>query len=123
MNGAATHLEHDQAQELFGLFVDQELAPGEQEALERHLDGCADCAADLAQYERTVAAVRSLERERAPRELTAQVMKRVRRRRRSLFAAQGARFFEHVSVPVEAVVPVVIAAIAAAAVILLLHAG
>ena len=123
MNSAATPLEHAQAQELFGLLVDEELAPGEERALKSHLDACAGCKQEFEQYARTVSLVRSLDRERAPRELTAQVMKRVRRRRRRLFGAQGALFFEHVSVPAEVAVPVVLAVVAAAVVILLLNGG
>lgn len=117
----AAGLEHEKAQALFGLFVDHELAPGEQQALLGHLDSCAECKQELERYARTVEAVRSLERERAPRDLAAQVLRRVRRRRRGLLGLSGAHFFEQVSVPVEVAVPVVVVAIAAAIVLLTLQ--
>ena len=120
MNLAAPSPDHDRAQALFGQLVDEELAPAEEQALRSHLDACADCQHELERYARTVTLVRSLERERAPAELAAQVLKRVRRRRRGLFGLQGGRFFEQVSVPAEVAVPVVLIAIAAAAVIVLL---
>ncbi|MGI5863037.1 MAG: anti-sigma factor family protein [Myxococcales bacterium] len=119
MNVAAPSLDHERAQALFGQLVDEELAPADEIALRSHLDSCADCQHELERYSRTVSLVRSLEREKAPAELAAQVMKRVRRRRRGLFGLQGGRFFEQVSVPAEVAVPVVLVAIAAAAVIVL----
>lgn len=122
MHVAEPHLDHERAHALFGLFVDQELAEPDERALRGHLDACKECKSDFERYNHTVSLVRSVERERAPRELAAQVMRRIRRRRRhGIFGVQGARFFEHVSIPVEAAVPVILVAAAVAVLFLMLR--
>ena len=121
MEGVATALGHQEAQALFAPAVDHELPPEKEVALKSHLETCRDCQQGFEKYARAVALVRSVGRERAPADFTAQVLKRVRRRRRSIFGWQGARFFEHISIPVEAAIAVILAAAIAVVVFYLLH--
>lgn len=114
MEAAVTPLGHSEAQALFAPLVDRELEPGEEAALRSHLDACAECRQGWERYERAVALVRGVARERAPKDFAVGVVRRVRRRRRGAFGLQGARFFEQVSIPAEAAIPVIIAAIVAA---------
>lgn len=114
MNAAAHGLAHNEAQKMFARLVDSDLPAREEAALRSHLDDCAECRRGFEKYERAVALVRSVGRERAPADFANQVMRRVRRRRRGAFGLQGARFFEEVSIPVEAAIPVILAAIVAA---------
>jgi len=64
--------------------------------------------------------VRSAERESVPADFSSRVLKRVRKRRARLFGAQGARFFEHLHIPVEAAIPVLLAVAIAAIVLIFL---
>jgi hypothetical protein len=57
--------EPDPFRELLSDHLDGELEPAPREALERHLDGCAECRATLDDLRRLVAAARALP-ERAP---------------------------------------------------------
>ncbi len=107
---AASTLGHQEAQALFAPMVDHELPPQQEAALKSHLATCEDCQQGFAKYSRAVALVRSVGREQAPADFTQQVLKRVRKRRRGLFGSQGERFFEQVSVPIEAAILVIIAA-------------
>jgi anti-sigma factor RsiW len=118
VEAAATALEHQQAQALFAPMVDHELAPQEEAALKSHLSSCRDCQAGFEKYSRAVALVRAVGRERVPDDFTAQVLKRVRKRRRAYFGLQGARIFEHIGIPSEGAIIVIIAA---ALVALMLH--
>lgn len=119
MGSAATAMEHREAEALFAPMVDRELAPQQEAALRSHLESCHDCQRGFEKYARAVELVRGVARERAPGDFAQQVLKRVRKRRRGLFGSQGARWFEHISVPVEAALPVILAAIVAALVIVL----
>ncbi len=104
---------------MFTLLLDEQLAEREQEALLEHLDGCEACAASFEKYSRAVTLVRQVERARVPSDFTQRVMKRVRKRRkRQLFGLQGGQFFEHVSIPAEAAVPIILAAALVVAVLL-----
>jgi anti-sigma factor RsiW len=121
VEAGATSLGHQEAQALFAPAVDHELPPEKEVALKSHLEGCQECQQGFEKYTRAVQMVRSVHRERAPADFTAQVLKRVRKRRRSIFGWQGGRFFEHISIPVEAAIAVILAAAIAALVIYLLH--
>ena len=119
MEASATLLEHGEAQALFAPMVDHELPPQQEAALKSHLSACHDCQQGFEKYSRAVALVRSVGREKVPDDFTAQVLKRVRKRRRAYFGLQGARIFEHIGIPIEGAVVVVI--LAAAVVALVLH--
>ncbi len=112
-------LDHARAQEMFAPLLDAELPADEALLLRRHLSGCEQCQQGLLRYERAVELVRGAERARAPVGFAAQVLKRLRKRRRaSVSGAQGAGFFQQVSLPVEAAIPILIAAAVAAAALL-----
>lgn len=104
---------------MFSLLLDERLDEREQEALLEHLDGCERCGTRFDRYAEAVQLVRTMERQRAPADFTQAVLKRVRkRRRRLLFGPQGGRFFEHVSIPAEVAVPIILIGALALAVLL-----
>ena len=55
-----------EARELFSARVDEALASDDAAQLDAHLAGCAECRAEWAHFERTVALVRGVEPARAP---------------------------------------------------------
>jgi anti-sigma factor RsiW len=114
VEAAATLLEHGEAQALFAPMVDHELPPKQEEALRSHLQACPDCQQGFEKYTRAVALVRSVGREKVPDDFTAQVLRRVRKRRRAFFGPQGGRFFEHINIPIEGSIAIIIAACLAA---------
>jgi anti-sigma factor RsiW len=117
VEASATGLAHSEAQALFAPMVDHELPRPQEEALKSHLQSCRECQQGFERYARAVSLVRSVGPERAPADFAVQVLKRVRRRRRGLAGWQGARFFEQVSVPVEAAIAVILAAALALAIL------
>ena len=122
MEAAATLLEHGEAQALFAPMVDHELPLDQEQALRSHLERCPDCQQGFEKYTRAVELVRSVRREKVPDDFTAQVLKRVKKRRRAaLFGPQGGRFFEMVNIPFEAAIAIIIAACLAALIFFLLH--
>jgi anti-sigma factor RsiW len=112
---ASTALDHARAQAMFAPLVDAELPSADLRLLRTHLSDCAQCQVGLERYERAVQLMRQAPPAKVPGSFASVVLRRVRKRRRSAMAsAQGARFFEHVSIPAEAAIPIVIAAVAAA---------
>jgi anti-sigma factor RsiW len=113
---ASTALDHARAQAMFAPLVDAELPSADLRLLRTHLSDCAQCQVGLERYERAVQLMRQAPPAKVPGSFASVVLRRVRRRRRSAMASavQGARFFEHVSIPAEAAIPIVIAAVAAA---------
>ena len=101
---------HERAQELFGPFIDGEIAPAEAADLRQHLSGCVECRSGFDQYEKAVTLLRDTGREHAPEGFATTVLRRVRRRRRqSRFA--GGRLIELNPIPAaEVIVPILIAA-------------
>jgi anti-sigma factor RsiW len=113
---ASPSLDHARARELFAPLLDAELPAAEVQLLRRHLSDCPQCQQGFLRYERAVELLRDAKRARAPAGFAARVLQRVRKRRRnSVLGAQGARFFQHVSIPVEAAIPILLAAAVAAA--------
>lgn len=108
---------HERAQELFGPFIDGEIAPGEAADLRAHLTGCVECRSGFDEYEKAVTLLRDVGRERVPEGFATSVLRRVRRRRRqSRFA--GGRLIELNTIPAaEVLVPILIAAAVAAVII------
>ena len=113
MDLASTALDHARAQAMFAPLVDAELPSTDLRLLRTHLSDCAQCQEGLERYERAVQLMRQAPPAKVPGSFASVVLRRVRKRRRSAMA-QGARFFEHVSIPAEAAIPIVIAAVAAA---------
>jgi anti-sigma factor RsiW len=101
-------LTHSQARDLFGPWVDDELAAPEAVQLKTHLDGCSDCRVGWEAYERVVKTTRSLERQRAPEGLASVILRRVRRRRVGAHASMVSQIQNRL--PVEMVIPLLIAA-------------
>jgi anti-sigma factor RsiW len=106
-------ISHHDARALFGALIDEELAPDEKAQVSTHLARCDDCRAGYVKYERVVQQVRSLERLRAPPTLATRILLRVRRRRP--FGTKGlALLHAQHRVPVEVIIPVLLAAAVAA---------
>jgi anti-sigma factor RsiW len=104
---------------MFAPLLDAELPAWDEAALRTHLSDCARCQQGLARYQRAVELLREAPRARAPAGFATRVLRRVRRRRRALREGpQGARFFEQVSIPAEAAIPIVLAALIAAILVL-----
>ena len=118
MEAQGQNLGHSEAQGMFSMLVDEELPRQDEEKLLDHLGDCDDCKVSLEKYARAVTLVRKVGREKAPFDFSQQVLKRVRRRRRNaMFGMQGGRIFEHLNIPAEATVAVILAAVVAAAII------
>src|SRR5438552_14718423 len=65
------------AQNLLSEFMDGALEPARSAELSGHLQGCANCTRELAQFRRVRTMLRALPVERAPRDLLAKVRGRV----------------------------------------------
>ncbi len=109
----SAQLSHRETQELFLALADDELPAEKAQAVRTHLDGCGDCQAGWQRYERTVQALRGVEREKAPPALASRVMTRVKRQRR--FGLKGLHLLhaQH-RFPVEVLIPLLLAAAVAA---------
>lgn len=110
-------LQHNEVQDLFSAYVDQELPPPELERFVAHLESCDGCMEGLERFEETVEQVRGVARIQAPSAFTRQVLRRVKHRKRR--AAAVLPFLDgSLHLPAEAVIPIIVAA----AVALLIHA-
>ncbi len=108
----STELSHKEAKGLFAALVDAELQGDLLEQMRAHLDSCQECREGWTKYSRAVEKVRSSSRVRAPGSFAAAVKVRVLRRRR------GLRGLAHVHavhrMPVEILIPIMLAAAVAA---------
>ena len=111
-------LSHEEARRLFGARVDEDLPSRDEERLRVHLDGCRDCRAGWEQYERAVAVVRGVTREKAPPSLATSILRRIRRRRIEGLRGMHRAHLEH-RVPVEAALPVLLGIVLAVVLMLL----
>lgn len=109
---------HSEVTGLFSAYVDHELPVGELERFVTHVEACEGCAGELEVFEQTVASVRGLPRERAPSAFSRQVMRRVRHRHRRQ-AAVAPYLQGSFQLPVEAAIPIVLAAALALLLLLL----
>lgn len=100
-------LTHSAARESFGALIDQELEPREEAKVRGHLAECPSCNAGYMKYERTVTRVRQLERVRAPDLLATRILQRTKKKRG---LRQIAKVHADHRVPVEIVIPVLLAA-------------
>jgi predicted anti-sigma-YlaC factor YlaD len=114
-------LSHEEARNLFGARVEEELPSRKEEQLRAHLDACRDCRAGWERYARAVTVVRRVGREKAPPSLAASILRRVRRRRIEGLRGVHRAHLDH-RVPVEAVIPVLLG-IGVAVVLMLLAAS
>jgi len=110
-------LNHAAARESFPALIDQELEPATEAQVRTHLVACDSCRQGFERYERAVEKVRALGRENAPDALATLILNRTRKRRglRNLV-----RVHNTYRLPVEIILPVLLAAVIAALMMLLL---
>lgn len=106
-------LNHREAKALFFALADEELPEPQATAVRSHLDGCEECRAGWVRYEKTVQRVRTVEREKAPPVMTSMVLNRVKRERRFGLRKLHLAHNYH-RVPVEVLIPLLLAAAVAA---------
>ena len=104
-------LTHTDAKAFFPALIDQELPPAEEAKVRGHLADCDSCQQRWTKYERTITRVRQLERVRAPEALATKILQRARRRRGPRLLAKVHADYR---VPVEILIPILIAAAVAA---------
>ncbi|MFZ5774973.1 MAG: anti-sigma factor family protein [Thermodesulfobacteriota bacterium] len=100
----------DQASDLFIEYADQALPPATKAALEHHLAGCPDCAAQWRDYRQAVQLLHALPPVEPPADLLASIQARLDRRK-----SLGARLRElvdHLSFPVPLPAAVTVFAVA-----------
>ncbi|MBI2921142.1 MAG: zf-HC2 domain-containing protein [Planctomycetes bacterium] len=68
----------NETRESFSDLVDRTLPDADRAGVERHVEQCAACRAELDEFRRTIAAVAALPRRSAPRNFAAGVMARIR---------------------------------------------
>ena len=106
-------LSHRDTRAHFLALADEALSAETAREVRSHLDACGECARGWQAYSRTVLRVRQVERHRAPGALASRVMTRVKRQRRlglrGLVLAHA-----HHRLPVEVLIPVLLAAAVAA---------
>lgn len=106
-------LNHREAKALFFALADEELPEPQAKAVRSHLDGCEECRAGWDRYTKTVQRVRTVEREKAPPALASLVLNRVKRERRFGLRKLHLAHAYH-RVPVEVLIPLLLAAAVAA---------
>ena len=108
-------LSHREVHSLFVAAVDEQLGLPEVQRFEHHLQGCADCRAGWNRYAQTVQRVRELPRERAPEALASLIARRLKRKRPLL---QRTLSQANHRVPVEIIVPLLLAVVVAVLILL-----
>jgi anti-sigma factor RsiW len=81
-------MDHQAAQELFSDYLEGTLPEAEREALAAHLEGCADCRAELESLRQMLRSLSGLRPLPPPENFTRKVEQRIARRSRG-------RFFGH----------------------------
>lgn len=106
-------LSHRETRALFIAFADEELPADTAREVRSHLDTCGECQQGWQAYSSTVLRVRQVPRHEAPPALASQVLARVKRQRRS--GLRGLNLMHaHYRLPVEILIPVLLAAAVAA---------
>ncbi|MET0405708.1 MAG: anti-sigma factor [Cystobacter sp.] len=106
-------LNHRETRALFIAFADEELSAETAREVRFHLDACGECQRGWQAYSTTVNRVREVPRLQAPPALASQVLARVKRQRR--FGLRGLQLAHaHYRLPVEVLIPVLLAAAVAA---------
>jgi hypothetical protein len=105
---------HERARRLAAVRLDQALTPGDEAALETHLEGCADCRAVAAGYAADRLALRSMAPVEPPRDLWARTSAALEREhaRRPSSAPRGPRRWGPVAILSGGVALVLVIAIA-----------
>lgn len=108
-----TPLSQDELEMLFMGAIDDELSDHDVMKLERELQRSSDLNERFERYQRTVLALRSTPREKAPEALATLIMRRTRRRR--AFGHQAlVNAHTYYRVPAEVLVPIIVAALVVA---------
>lgn len=109
----SAQLNHRETRALFLALADEELPAEQALQVRSHLDGCGECQRGWQAYAGTLSRVRTVERHKAPERLASNVMLRLKRERRSglrkLTLAHA-----HYRLPVEIIIPILLAAAVAA---------
>ncbi|MDQ3265483.1 MAG: zf-HC2 domain-containing protein [Myxococcota bacterium] len=111
-------LSHTAAREYFPALIDQELDPAAEAKVRGHLVECPPCRQGFLKYERAVEKVRGLQREKAPDALATMILHRTRKRRHGLRAI--VRAHENYRMPYEIILPILLAAVIAALMVMLI---
>jgi len=109
----SAQLSHRETRALFIAFADEDLPVDKAREVKSHLDGCGDCLQGWQRYESTLQRLKGVERHRAPAALSSQVLARVKRQRRSGLR-RLTQLHAHYRLPVEIIIPVLLAAAVAA---------
>jgi anti-sigma factor RsiW len=86
MSASSPSSSHDHFEARLSDYLDGLLGEKERQALEQHIDGCAECRETLAQLRETMNALSGLHRVSAPENFDREVAETIRRR-------SGGRFF------------------------------
>lgn len=97
-----------EARELFSANADELLAPDQRLALDRHLQGCAECAREWDRFRRTVSLLRSVEEARAPAGFARRVIEAAAREPWPRRLLRGIFLPLHVKLPLEAAAVVLV---------------
>ena len=109
----SAQLSHRETRALFIALADEDLPDEQARQVRSHLDGCGDCQRGWQAYAGTLQRVRQVPRQRAPALLASSVMTRVKRERR--FSLRRLHLTHaHYRLPVEIIIPLLIAAAVAA---------
>jgi anti-sigma factor RsiW len=110
-------LSHRETRDLFLAFADEELPAEKAQDVQAHLDGCGECQQGWQRYAGTVLRLRQVEKHQAPHALSSAVMMRVKRQRG--FALKRLHLMHaQYRLPVEVLIPLLLAAAVAAFLIL-----
>ena len=112
-------LDKQEVERLFLGAVDGALADADQVQLQAQMDGSPELKARFEQYQRTVRLLRGQPAEKASPALASLIMRRTRRRRGMLRAAEHAQL--HYRVPAEVLVPILIAVLVALFMLVSIH--
>ena len=102
-------LSHRETKALFIALADEELPAEKVQAVRSHLDGCGECQQGWQRYSATLIRVRNVEKQKAPPALASMVMTRVKRQRRFGLKRLN-QMHAHYRLPVEILIPLLIAA-------------
>lgn len=80
-----TAMDHDSVKELLSDYLEGELPDEQRDEVKAHLDGCADCRAELEALERTLSSLSGLRPLPPPPDFGRKVQQRIRRRSRGRF--------------------------------------
>ncbi|QRO01129.1 zf-HC2 domain-containing protein [Archangium violaceum] len=105
----SAQLSHRETKALFIALADEELPAEKEQAVRSHLEECGECQKGWQSYSSTVLRLRKVEKEKAPPALTSMVMTRLKRQRRFGLKRLHLAHAQY-RLPVEVLIPLLIAA-------------